>query len=114
MPFRAHNCNLYPHPTQNSPEVASLPVNGAGYADGRASDIWSLGVTLYTVLMASLPWNTPLPADPYYSEYTMRRRSGEVGAVFGHSPQARKVFTKALGELFDRYVSALLRAFPSS
>lgn len=57
---------------------------------------------MYTVLMATLPWNASVPNDPYYSEYLMRRNVGELGAVFGHCPQARMRFTGALGELFDR------------
>jgi hypothetical protein len=36
--------------------------------DGRAADVWSLGVTLFTTLMACLPWNVAGQTDPFYCE----------------------------------------------
>lgn len=77
---------------------------GNGYTDGRAADVWSLATTLYTVVMASLPWNMAVPSDPFYAEYLYRRGHGDIGAVFGHDIYAQSRFTRHFGELMDRYI----------
>lgn len=92
------------HPRPCSPEVASLPRSGKGCVDGRAADVWSLAITMFTVVMAALPWNSASPADPFFGEYLMRRRYGELGAVFGHDMSAKRLFTTEFCILFDRCV----------
>jgi serine/threonine protein kinase len=44
-----------------APEVATVQQTGKGY-DGRKADVWSFGVSLYTMLLFNFPFSASLPA----------------------------------------------------
>lgn len=71
-----HGCPAYVSP--------ELLTNGKGSYSGRAADIWSLGVSLYTMLVGRYPFQDTQPAALF-----AKIRHGAFTLPRGLSPQAR-------------------------
>lgn len=60
--------------------------------DGRAADVWSLGVTLFAMLVGQFPWKIATPVHKPYAQYLSRfelaRKGGPKfwGAAFSADP----------------------------
>jgi len=66
-----------------SPEIYAKRPN----FDARASDVWSLGVCLFTMGLGSMPFNKPSPSDPSFKWMV----SGHLAKVVGHWKKAHLV-----------------------
>lgn len=105
----------------NAPEVLSLPgvheltnmkipmCDDLDTIDGFAADVFSLGVTLYTIICKELPWCTAdASIDEDYRAFLERHDNQIPGAAFSMDPEAMGILS-ALCDLLD----AMLHPDPS-
>jgi serine/threonine protein kinase len=50
-----------------APELVQITSKTAVYTMTPAQDVWGMGIVLYAVLFADLPWEKAVPKDPDYS-----------------------------------------------
>ncbi len=65
--------------------MAPEMLSSAGHVVTPAQDVWSLGILLYAVLFADLPWERARPSDDNYHYYTLTRSLGTASDIL--SPQ---------------------------
>eukprot|EP00123_Amoebidium_parasiticum_P011156 comp20544_c0_seq1/m.26361 comp20544_c0_seq1/g.26361 ORF comp20544_c0_seq1/g.26361 comp20544_c0_seq1/m.26361 type:complete len:319 (-) comp20544_c0_seq1:207-1163(-) len=88
-----------------APEAAALGVGFVrrnGEIDGRAADMFALGVVFFMMLTCQIPFETCIPfRDASYREFVERHAEGHVGAVFNGELE-KYGLTKQFGRLMDR------------